>query len=102
RRHTRFSRDWSSDVCSSDLDLYRYLCPRLDEYLLQENPSEWPCRVRMRYGSFHFGESDEEGALDKFPQWERMITGIVTITDWREIGRASCRERVERWREERC
>src|SRR5690606_40313632 len=21
RRHTRFSRDWSSDVCSSDLDL---------------------------------------------------------------------------------
>src|SRR5690606_40331218 len=23
RRHTRFSRDWSSDVCSSDL--YRYL-----------------------------------------------------------------------------
>src|SRR5690606_39564555 len=22
RRHTRFSRDWSSDVCSSDLDTY--------------------------------------------------------------------------------
>src|SRR5271165_4783915 len=22
RRHTRFSRDWSSDVCSSDLDPY--------------------------------------------------------------------------------
>src|SRR5690606_40764178 len=22
RRHTRFSRDWSSDVCSSDLILY--------------------------------------------------------------------------------
>src|SRR5690606_40677925 len=21
RRHTRFSRDWSSDVCSSDLDI---------------------------------------------------------------------------------
>src|SRR5690606_39955949 len=26
RRHTRFSRDWSSDVCSSDLDK---LLPRL-------------------------------------------------------------------------
>src|SRR5690606_39726153 len=28
RRHTRFSRDWSSDVCSSDLTFYneeRYL-----------------------------------------------------------------------------
>src|SRR5699024_11726382 len=24
RRHTRSKRDWSSDVCSSDLDLYRY------------------------------------------------------------------------------
>src|SRR5690606_40251244 len=23
RRHTRFSRDWSSDVCSSDLPLHR-------------------------------------------------------------------------------
>src|SRR5690606_40565969 len=23
RRHTRFSRDWSSDVCSSDLQQYR-------------------------------------------------------------------------------
>src|SRR5690606_40860067 len=24
RRHTRFSRDWSSDVCSSDLLVFRY------------------------------------------------------------------------------
>src|SRR5690606_40436879 len=24
RRHTRFSRDWSSDVCSSDLDVAVY------------------------------------------------------------------------------
>src|SRR5690606_40762193 len=28
RRHTRFSRDWSSDVCSSDLGAYFY-CPDL-------------------------------------------------------------------------
>src|SRR5690606_41210173 len=26
RRHTRFSRDWSSDVCSSDLDLLKDRC----------------------------------------------------------------------------
>src|SRR5690606_40378959 len=25
RRHTRFSRDWSSDVCSSDLFIFGYL-----------------------------------------------------------------------------
>src|SRR5690606_40997578 len=24
RRHTRFSRDWSSDVCSSDLDIMHF------------------------------------------------------------------------------
>src|SRR2546422_3437593 len=28
RRHTRCSRDWSSDVCSSDLDLARQLFAR--------------------------------------------------------------------------
>src|SRR5690606_40508173 len=28
RRHTRFSRDWSSDVCSSDLLLHRGVCAR--------------------------------------------------------------------------
>src|SRR5690606_41101348 len=27
RRHTRFSRDWSSDVCSSDLNNTRALVP---------------------------------------------------------------------------
>src|SRR5690606_12337980 len=27
RRHTRFSRDWSSDVCSSDLAQIDYLKP---------------------------------------------------------------------------
>src|SRR5690606_39716229 len=27
RRHTRFSRDWSSDVCSSDLDRATVLTP---------------------------------------------------------------------------
>src|SRR5690606_39812929 len=25
RRHTRFSRDWSSDVCSSDLARYQFV-----------------------------------------------------------------------------
>src|SRR5690606_40494677 len=28
RRHTRFSRDWSSDVCSSDLGLPVSMLPR--------------------------------------------------------------------------
>src|SRR5690606_40115935 len=37
RRHTRFSRDWSSDVCSSDLDfssdeiIARVMVPMINE-----------------------------------------------------------------------
>src|SRR5690606_40632991 len=31
RRHTRFSRDWSSDVCSSDLPLRSGLVPSTDD-----------------------------------------------------------------------
>src|SRR5690606_15211514 len=30
-RHTRFSRDWSSDVCTSDLDLAAELRPELEK-----------------------------------------------------------------------
>src|SRR5690606_40256141 len=36
RRHTRFSRDWSSDVCSSDLDRNSFACldfPQVHEVL---------------------------------------------------------------------
>src|SRR5690606_40076177 len=31
RRHTRFSRDWSSDVCSSDLRLARGVTERVPD-----------------------------------------------------------------------
>src|SRR5690606_40095162 len=31
RRHTRFSRDWSSDVCSSDLELGELLAQPADD-----------------------------------------------------------------------
>src|SRR5690606_40489844 len=35
RRHTRFSRDWSSDVCSSDLSHYTTV---LERYARPDNP----------------------------------------------------------------
>src|SRR5690606_40419581 len=54
RRHTRFSRDWSSDVCSSDLAFV--------------------------------GRTDSAAVADE---------GLVAVTWTLEIGRASCRERVE-------
>src|SRR5690606_40267395 len=36
RRHTRFSRDWSSDVCSSDLTCVKYRLP-IKIFVLKNN-----------------------------------------------------------------
>src|SRR3712207_9228914 len=73
RRHTRYWRDWSSDVCSSDLDTVRQL----------ERP--------LRIGRIALRLRD-----DRLFGHERVCFvehgrggGVV------EIGRASCRERVE-------
>src|SRR5690606_40040849 len=70
RRHTSFSRDWSSDVCSSDLSKDR-----------GGRPSSLRSPARhVRAGS----------ALRRS---ERAGAGVRTGAG-REIGRASCREPV--------
>src|SRR5438445_12715058 len=69
RRHTRYWRDWSSDVCSSDLGIHALFEAR--GLVLQE--------------------------------WDKVQTDLLTIRETDaapplvEIGRASCRERVEIW-----
>src|SRR5690606_39279136 len=70
RRHTRFSRDWSSDVCSSDLDIVshglahspegRHIFPRMT---IEDN---------LRLGAFLRSdkagiEKDIKRAYDLFP-----------------------------------
>src|SRR5207249_9323042 len=84
RRHTRSKRDWSSDVCSSDL-------PRA---CLLESIDVPPANV-SRLGD-HFGNRPVDLLLD------REVLGVqVNKGDFHdggrrtEIGRASCRERVE-------
>src|SRR5690606_39563697 len=44
--HTRFSRDWSSDVCSSDLDPHEALFSAYESLLaeLAEDDPEWALR----------------------------------------------------------
>src|SRR5690606_40592931 len=37
RRHTRFSRDWSSDVCSSDLHTHETWLILLDDACIRRN-----------------------------------------------------------------
>src|SRR2546430_8489472 len=79
RRHTRFDCDWSSDVCSSDLDRSSYetvLCLGL---ILD---------AEGRKMSKHLGN-----VLDPFELFDKHGADALR---WLmlEIGRASCRERV--------
>src|SRR5690606_39748338 len=93
RRHTRFSRDWSSDVCSSDLGIFLDNTFRsfFDFGHERKNAySFWAHGGEMNY-YFIYG-----------PQLIKVCETFVHMTGrpelppmWAlEIGRASCRERV--------
>src|SRR5437763_1875066 len=86
RRHTRYIGDWSSDVCSSDLDRRRR--------------SRFRARRKSRrsQATFRLAQEAEEGnnaahALRKL----RRAVARTLLRDLREIGRASCKERAEGW-----
>src|SRR5207237_5930710 len=80
RRHTRFKCDWSSDVCSSDLTSNRFNLTR-------------DASVKMCLS----------GVNNEIPTLQRCVVfdgngGIGGRNRGaHEIGRASCRERVEVW-----
>src|SRR5437868_10358485 len=81
RRHTRSKRDWSSDVCSSDLD--GHICS-----LFAGEP-----------GSADRGDGElvRHVAPPRHvePKVARItLLPILVVTARMEIGRASCRERV--------
>src|SRR2546430_6006818 len=86
RRHTKFDCDWSSDVCSSDLD----------------GPSRGQCEARsLRHGVNHIDTGarygDSELRIGPWMARHRKDFFLATKTGSRtapEIGRASWRERV--------
>src|SRR5207249_9176067 len=97
-RHTRSKRDWSSDVCSSDLlDLGVLECSPirllvaeaadiflhdlLDRHADELGRTRMPCNA---HGSL----------LSIFPL--NLFVGTRQST-FHQIGRASCRERVQIW-----
>src|SRR5256885_11042265 len=83
RRHTRLQGDWSSDVCSSDL--------------------EWPVDRLMERSILCRVEPPQQKGYEGITQpalWGLFLVflGISMLTGrfprYGEIGRASCRERV--------
>src|SRR5690606_39367710 len=80
RRHTRFSRDWSSDVCSSDLSP-----PRRSPRAIRHAPG-----ARRRSPPPPSPRSDSPRTSDPAATpWEASASQVL------QIGRASCRERVK-------
>src|SRR3712207_9398593 len=77
RRHTRYWRDWSSDVCSSDLDRCR---------------DDRDQRDGGRAALVHAGEGQQERDHED-PAADAERPGQQAADH--EIGRASCRERVK-------
>src|SRR5690606_40358579 len=86
RRHTRFSRDWSSDVCSSDLEVH--------------------CILKAGCGCLHRPARQFTcPCLRPEPPSPKLSYEVETVSEGRhsppsrrsgdpsQIGRASCRER---------
>src|SRR5437660_7928539 len=71
RRHTRWPRDWSSDVCSSDLSAHSDVYKPGDHYKIEVT------RMHDQINS------------------RRAGSNLQRVPAFAEIGRASCRERRE-------
>src|SRR5699024_12083772 len=93
RRHTRSKRDWSSDVCSSDLALYERVEKIAAQALAAKRQLPKPvCANVDFYSGFVY-------TMLRLPQeLFTAIFAIARISGWcahRKIGRASCRESGE-------
>src|SRR5690606_39382754 len=91
RRHTRFSRDWSSDVCSSDLQGGGQYDAHVDNAIFLVPGTNQ--RIRTDVSTTVFLSEPEE-----YDGGELIIQdtyGEQRVKLPAEIGRASCRERGE-------
>src|SRR5207249_7429855 len=95
RRHTRSKRDWSSDVCSSDL------------YAKRTSTQPEKCN-KEGMPSLFLGNPPPSKRIpwEATPEAKEKtcatVPAVREIVSWelaqKQIGRASCRERVERER----
>src|SRR5207253_4989524 len=97
RRHTRWPRDWSSDVCSSDL-----AAPKRLDLLRDRHDRLRGLRLRLRGDDGCAGVAllaqrriERHRAEQRNTELAREIFAAAAAEGVAEIGRASCRERGE-------
>src|SRR5207253_3794422 len=94
RRHTRWPRDWSSDVCSSDLQ-------HVGGHRVQFDAGVFQGLVDALFlGRVGLDEAlAVAGEVPQLPddRWRHEAAPQQPVFEQLEIGRASCRERGEMW-----
>src|SRR5206468_10164062 len=78
RRHTRSDRDWSSDVCSSDLKENQFFHPDL--------------RFRVTFPEGWNTNNGKQAVIAVSPQQDAMVEVSVARSEERRVGK-ECRSR---------
>src|SRR5207248_4125552 len=94
--HTRSYGDWSSDVCSSDLDAVLFDPVDRDEPQIGKSRADTLDQLGMCARERGVVRRARMPAVRSVPFFERarMLHERHALALHREIGRASCRERV--------
>src|SRR5690606_39539725 len=95
--HTRFSLDWSADVCSSDLDLYFQHSEQESGVLENDIVREASYNLDHGVGA-RVVSGDKTGFAysdDLSPASLRQALAAARAIVRHKTGRASCRERME-------
>src|SRR5690606_41033012 len=97
RRHTRFSRDWSSDVCSSDLA--GHLAYEIAPEHRGHHYAARACRLVRPLAREHLEVAWIMTAPDNLASSRTAELAGAEYVDTRAIGRALCRGRRTEWGE---
>src|SRR5699024_12190590 len=90
RRHTRSKRDWSSDVCSSDLDSIQSIVKSNSNLYTRQNRST----RSKRYGTETARAGRGQCIWAILYGYNHILIVCFFFFGQLKIGRASCRERV--------
>src|SRR5699024_11553227 len=91
RRHTISKRDWSSDVCSSDLEIYMQWGFNEEAITILTNLiSKYPREneIKIMLADLYIENNQDEQAMV-------LLNEIPEEGDAYKIGRATCREREQ-------